>query len=185
MSAASLGVLALVLGSGVEILRSPPEPPTPQPRPITAQIEAPQFVSGVDLPASPRSVGAVETPVISGAPAPRFALQPADPAPRIDQTPFSLAGIREAKLMRLAAAVPPGTRVSVPSGPDWVFNIPGLRIAASILAEPEEVVRYFHPEDRALAEAAAQTINARVDDFTFYAPAPPEGTVQVWLSDAD
>ena len=59
-----------------------------------------------------------------------------------------------------------------------------------VLAEPNRVdlrikssnVRFFHPEDAAAAESVAAQLGARVRDFTSFSPAPPAGTIEVWLA---
>lgn len=43
-------------------------------------------------------------------------------------------------------------------------------------------VRYFHPGDEQAARILAERIGADLRDFTDFAPAPPEGTVEVWLA---
>lgn len=59
-----------------------------------------------------------------------------------------------------------------------------------VLAEPNRVditiresnVRFFHPGDAAAAEAVAAALGAVPRDFTAFTPAPPEGTIEVWLA---
>lgn len=43
-------------------------------------------------------------------------------------------------------------------------------------------VRYFHPEDAEAAAVVADAIGAVARDFTSFSPAPPKGTVEVWLA---
>lgn len=43
-------------------------------------------------------------------------------------------------------------------------------------------VRYFHAEDSRAAALLAGEIGARVRDFSNYTPAPPPGTIEVWLA---
>jgi hypothetical protein len=42
-------------------------------------------------------------------------------------------------------------------------------------------VRFFHAEDRPLAEALAEELGYRLRDFTGGGNAPPPGTVEVWF----
>lgn len=65
-----------------------------------------------------------------------------------------------------------------------------LGAAGFALAEPNRVdipisesnVRFFHSEDAAAAQAVATRLGARLRDFTSFAPSPPAGTIEVWLS---
>ncbi|MEM1066540.1 MAG: hypothetical protein AAGJ74_13655 [Pseudomonadota bacterium] len=46
----------------------------------------------------------------------------------------------------------------------------------------ENQVRFFHPEDINAAGALADAVGARVRDFTTFRPAPPPGTLEIYLN---
>ncbi|HQU68019.1 MAG TPA: hypothetical protein PLI43_07445 [Albidovulum sp.] len=46
----------------------------------------------------------------------------------------------------------------------------------------ETNVRFYSPEDQAIAARLAGVLGARLRDFTDFSPKPPEGTVEVWLA---
>ncbi|OYX42334.1 MAG: hypothetical protein B7Z02_12395 [Rhodobacterales bacterium 32-67-9] len=46
----------------------------------------------------------------------------------------------------------------------------------------ESNVRYFHAADAEAAAAIATEVGARLRDFTSFDPAPPAGTIEVWLA---
>ncbi|MCV6594817.1 MAG: hypothetical protein OIF48_17840 [Silicimonas sp.] len=48
------------------------------------------------------------------------------------------------------------------------------------VSEPN--IRYFHPEDRAAAQALARAFGATLRDFTWFQPGPAPGTAELWLS---
>lgn len=50
-------------------------------------------------------------------------------------------------------------------------------------AAPETEVRYYTPDDAAAARRIAKPLGATARDFTRYRPKPPEGTIDVYLSD--
>ncbi|SPH23323.1 hypothetical protein DEA8626_02387 [Defluviimonas aquaemixtae] len=56
---------------------------------------------------------------------------------------------------------------------------PARRVSFSI---SKSNVRFFHPGDAELARALADRIGASARDFTSYEPAPPTGTIEIWLS---
>ncbi|MCA0271048.1 MAG: hypothetical protein LCH69_03165 [Proteobacteria bacterium] len=45
----------------------------------------------------------------------------------------------------------------------------------------ETNVRYYSPEDEAIAARLAEVMGARLRDFTGFSPKPPDGTIEVWL----
>lgn len=45
----------------------------------------------------------------------------------------------------------------------------------------ETNVRYYSPEDQAIAARLAEVIGARLRDFSDFSPKPPDGTIEVWL----
>lgn len=98
-----------------------------------------------------------------------------------------------------ALASPPGPRFAGPVVVNAPATIEEAALAALVgelgaggfvLAEPNRVditisesnVRFFHPEDAAAAEAVATALGAVPRDFTAFSPAPPEGTIEVWLA---
>ncbi|MCB2117209.1 MAG: hypothetical protein KDE00_13155, partial [Rhodobacteraceae bacterium] len=46
----------------------------------------------------------------------------------------------------------------------------------------DDNVRYFHAADAELAAAIAEDLGAKARDFTSFSPAPPAGTIEIWLS---
>lgn len=118
----------------------------------------------------------------------------------------------DSALVRLAIATaadaPPGPPELPPAGgPRFagpvVLNAPssigdaelatlveGLGAEGFVLAEPNRVnltisesnVRYFHAADAAAAVAVAAELGAKARDFTAFSPAPPAGTIEVWLA---
>lgn len=46
----------------------------------------------------------------------------------------------------------------------------------------QDNIRYFHAADADLAGAIAEDLGARLRDFTSFSPAPPTGTIEIWLS---
>jgi len=93
----------------------------------------------------------------------------------------------------------PGPRFSGPvvlNAPETVDEadlaalVDALGAEGFVLAEPNRVditisqsnVRFFHPEDAAAAAAVADALGADPRDFTAFSPAPPAGTIEVWLS---
>lgn len=79
------------------------------------------------------------------------------------------AGVADAALAgtvgRLAAA---GVPVGEPSRVGFTIS--------------ESNVRYFHAADAEVAAAIAAEVGARLRDFTSFDPAPPAGTIEVWLA---
>ena len=76
------------------------------------------------------------------------------------------------------------------AGADLAGIVEGLAAAGFALSGPNRVdipisesnVRFFHPADAAAAQALAGRIGARLRDFTDFSPAPPAGTIEVWLA---
>jgi hypothetical protein len=111
-------------------------------------------------------------------------------------------------VLAAAADAPPGPPELPPAvGPRFsgpvVLNAPasvgdaelaalveGLGAGGFVLAEPNRVditisesnVRYFHAADAAAAMAVATELGAEARDFTAFSPAPPAGTIEVWLA---
>jgi hypothetical protein len=60
------------------------------------------------------------------------------------------------------------------------LDLAGTSIARFGVAESE--VRFFHDEDAAEAARISDGLDARPRDFSAYRPAPPPGTLEVWLA---
>jgi hypothetical protein len=60
------------------------------------------------------------------------------------------------------------------------LDLTGTSIVRFGVAESE--VRFFHEGDAAQAARIAQRVGARPRDFSAYRPAPPPGTLEVWLA---
>ncbi len=120
------------------------------------------------------------------------AVAPSDVLPAIQENPPAAAP-------RLAAPglAAPGLAASVIlNAPESIGEaelaglVDRLDAAGFALEEPNRVdipisesnVRFFHPEDAAAAGAVASRLGARLRDFTSFAPSPPAGTIEVWLS---
>lgn len=192
--AASLAALAAFSGSTSTAAAALPlaEPPD----------AAPSFAGPGTPPAIPGGRSAMSLPD----PMPATGLADAPPVAVPVTRPDAPA------LVRLAVAVPadmpPGPQDLPPAaGPRFagtvVLNAPasvgdaelaalveGLGGEGFVLAEPNRVnmtisesnVRYFHPADAAAAEAVAAELEAEARDFTTFSPAPPAGTIEVWLA---
>ena len=97
---------------------------------------------------------------------------------------------------QVAPAVAPAIEPVIVNAPESVTEaelaglVERLGAAGFALAEPNRVdipisesnVRFFHSEDAAAAQAVATRLGARLRDFTSFAPSPPAGTIEVWLS---
>lgn len=95
--------------------------------------------------------------------------------------PASMNEVYTDLLARLRAASEDSTmRVHLPPGLD--VRRDDMQVVSSPFATPADVVRFYHTEDAPAATAAAGAIGAAVQDFTGYAPTPPEGLLEVWLS---
>ena len=69
---------------------------------------------------------------------------------------------------------------------DEVLREAGLRPPESInlaFANPQTEVRFYHRDDAATAQRIAAQLGRLPRDFTAYAPAPPKGTIDVYLAD--
>lgn len=101
----------------------------------------------------------------------------------------------------LAAALPPvelptsepfaGRPLHVVAGEDAERALRPLRDAgfdvrrvSPSLAPTVAEVRYFHPEDRAVAEAAADRLGSGLRDYSTFRPRPPRGRIELLLPDA-
>ncbi len=200
----------LALPSATDISDSRQATPAPITGPSIAQPSAPGMVlaGGPDTAPAARSVPSA--PAGPGA-APGLALPSATVAagpgavPRPDVQP-DLVGVT-----LLAAVTGPDAPVAgqgnppaapVPAGP-VIVNAPesvgeaelaglveGLAAGGFVLSGPNRVdlpisesnVRFFHSADAAAAQALAERIGARLRDFTDFSPAPPAGTIEVWLA---
>ncbi len=131
--------------------------------PAPGWLTAPRSLTG-DAPLSaqplPAAYPAPEAPV---ADAPATTLFP---GPVVLHAPKSVADAELAEAVdRLGAA---GVPVRDPSRVGFTVS--------------ESNVRYFHAADAEAAAAIADTLDARLRDFTSFAPAPPEGTIEIWLA---
>jgi hypothetical protein len=60
------------------------------------------------------------------------------------------------------------------------FELVSSNLASSRVAESQ--VFFFHEEDASSAARVAETIGARVRDFSSFRPAPERGRLEVWLA---
>lgn len=131
--------------------------------PLPGRLAAPRIPAGDTPPAAqplPAAYSAPEAPVAPALAASLF------PGPVILHAPESVADDALAEAVaRLGAA---GVPVGAPSRVDFTVA--------------ESNVRYFHTADAEAAAAVAEAIGARLRDFTSFAPAPPDGTIEVWLA---
>jgi hypothetical protein len=63
------------------------------------------------------------------------------------------------------------------------FDLSSTSIASFGVIESE--VRFFHPDDAPEAERMAEALGAVVRDYSAFKPAPPPGTLEVWLARQD
>lgn len=131
--------------------------------PLPGRLTAPRILAG-DTPLAaqplPTAYSAPEVPVERP---PAVSLIP---GPVILHAPASVADAELAEAVsRLGAA---GVPLGEPSRVDFTVS--------------ESNVRYFHATDAEAAAAVAEAIGARLRDFTSFAPAPPAGTIEVWLA---
>lgn len=131
--------------------------------PVPGRLTAPQIPAG-DAPLPTQALPAVfSAPEAPAAKAPAASLFP---GPVVVNAPVSVADADLAEAVdRLGAA---GVPVGDPSRVGFTVS--------------ESNVRYFHAADAEAAAAIADTLGARLRDFTSFAPAPPAGTIEVWLA---
>ena len=129
-------------------------------------------VLSLAAPSAPQGIGA--RPDLQSATEPPAALERSAPIP--DDGPrlvmHAPRSVTETGLAEAAEAVSAATGFGVETRPLVEFSISSSN------------VRYFHPEDRESASVVANALSARLRDFTDFEPAPPEGTIEVWLSGA-
>lgn len=84
--------------------------------------------------------------------------------------------------LRLAAGPGARLRIHLPPGapalndPDWA------ELRPSVFAMPDNVMRFYHPEDAEGAGRAAEVAGARLADMTGYAPSPEPGVLELWIT---
>lgn len=86
-------------------------------------------------------------------------------------------------LAQLALVAPPGTPVRLAPGSPGGIEAGPLVLVPTAFAVERSLVRYYHAEDRDMAQRSAAAIGAETEDFSTYAPRPPAGTIEIWLAD--
>ncbi|MFN0113225.1 MAG: hypothetical protein ACKVPY_00960 [Paracoccaceae bacterium] len=186
--APALVTAAPVSPGGPEAAPAAPSGPAPVP---VAMIAAPGF--GVPDTAAPADDTAQAPAPLAGFPDLRgvtlvsAALPPAARSPEPE-----LAGAR-LPAGRPVPAFPNVTLLVMAPGPvaeaDLASTIARLAAAGFTATETRPTgfvirrdnVRYYHPEDRPAAEAAALALGAEPRDFTGSGSGPPSGRIEVWL----
>ncbi|MDH2327207.1 hypothetical protein QCN27_10030 [Cereibacter sp. SYSU M97828] len=84
--------------------------------------------------------------------------------------------------LRLAAGPDALLRVHLPPGAPTVEGPEGAELRQSVFAMPDNVVRFYHPEDAEGASRAAEVAGARLADMTGYAPRPDRGVLELWIT---
>ncbi len=152
------------------------EPWQPSPRP------APE-------PGTPVRVAADASPaVVRIAPVRTLAAPPPPdplPPPDVGETALVTAPPPAAPPLRVAlhlAATLPQTAIydAQAAVTEAGFDLAGTSVARFGVAESE--VRFFHGNDAAEAARIADSLGARARDFSAYRPAPPPGTLELWLA---
>lgn len=179
-----------------------PRVPGRVPRPDRSRLAAPApgFAPSGDSPA-------MLTPVaLSLAVSPDMAARPAeawsDTGPRwLPQAPRrlgALPGVQQSPLPRPRPSAPVAEPVRLtmfvpasvtPVESDFLMLLlRGNGIEASAAPSPFSIsqtqVRFYHLEDRAGAELVARIAGGVARDFTGHQPAPPSGTLELWLAGA-
>ncbi len=181
-----------------------PEPATASPAPEqTLAAETPSAIATLTAPADAPEVAPDAPEALAALAAPETALPTAPEATAPGAALNSAAPV--------IAAIPPAARPWDPRGRDLAaaqnlriilttssamsatqragfeaaiesfgFSIGTAQTAGFRISENQ--VRFFHPEDINAAGALADAVGARVRDFTSFRPAPPPGTLEIYLN---
>jgi hypothetical protein len=119
-----------------------------------------------------------------GPPAPTGALPRADEAPAAILDPAAPQTLLAADLS-ISVHLPPRR-----AGPATEAALTALGATGLPVGKPRTAgftigqshVRYYHPEDAETAAILARAVSGPARDFTTFRPAPPRGTLEIWLS---
>jgi hypothetical protein len=173
---------------------SPFQPDIPMVAPL-AELPPDTDLPGIratDLGTIPHAATPAVDATMPGKPSEDVALASIDPAPALPVVPDPPAG-DEVKPDGVAAYPPHQVVIYVPENADRNkvateqgnlttagFNVDQPR--AIDLKIKKDQVRFYHDEDRVVADAVAQKIGAEARDFTTADNRPPAGTIEVWFA---